>query len=134
MVFTCPFQNGQISKISYLCKMEHRHILARRVRDWLDETFPLRWMGRGTANEPAPFAWPPFSPDLTPMDFFLWGWIKSRVYTTPIGNIAELRGRIERAFQELPQQMINRALDSYKRRLERCLAVNGRGVEQEYGD
>ncbi|GBM45178.1 hypothetical protein AVEN_181071-1 [Araneus ventricosus] len=27
--------------------------------------------------------WPPRSPDLTPMDFFLWGYLKLQVYATP---------------------------------------------------
>ena len=38
------------------------------VRDFLNETFPNRWIGR---NGPTP--WPPRSPDITPLDFFLWG-------------------------------------------------------------
>jgi hypothetical protein len=41
------------------------------VRQWLNATYPGRWIGRG-----GPIAWPPRSSDLTPMDFFfffLWG-------------------------------------------------------------
>ncbi|XP_066595419.1 uncharacterized protein [Prorops nasuta] len=34
----------------------------------LHERFPDRWMGRG-----GPIAWPPRSPDLNPLDYFLWG-------------------------------------------------------------
>ena len=36
------------------------------IRDFLNETFPNRWIGR---NGPTP--WPPRSPDITPLDFFL---------------------------------------------------------------
>ena len=36
------------------------------VRDFLNETFPNRWIGR---NGPTP--WTPRSPDITPLDFFL---------------------------------------------------------------
>lgn len=102
------------------------------VRNWLDENFALRWMGRGSPSSPAPFAWPPYSPDLTPCDFFLWGWIKSQVYTTPVASMVELRQRIERAFENLPQQMINNAIGAYRTRLEYCLEVHGKSVEQEY--
>ena len=91
-------------------------------------------MGCGTPRRPAPIAWPPYSPDLTPCDFFLWGWIKSQVYTTPIANLAELRRRIEQAFAELPQEMVDRAIGAYQRRLEYCLEVNGRSTEQKYAD
>ncbi|GBM11459.1 hypothetical protein AVEN_101929-1 [Araneus ventricosus] len=38
------------------------------VRDFLDETFPDRWIG---GDRPTP--WPPRSPDITPLDFFLLG-------------------------------------------------------------
>ncbi|GBN34291.1 hypothetical protein AVEN_34826-1 [Araneus ventricosus] len=38
------------------------------VRTFLDTTFPNRWIGRG-----GPIAWPPKSPDITPLDFFLLG-------------------------------------------------------------
>jgi hypothetical protein len=34
------------------------------VQQWLNATNPGRWIGRG-----GPIAWPPRSPDLTPMDF-----------------------------------------------------------------
>lgn len=89
-----------------------------------------RWMGRGSPNLP----WPPYSPDLTPCDFFLWGWIKERVYRTQPENLDDLQARIQQAFLDLPQDMIDRAMDSYERRLRRCVQVEGRSVEQSYAD
>jgi len=38
------------------------------VTDVLNERFPDGWIGRG-----GPIPWPPRSPDLSPLDFFLWG-------------------------------------------------------------
>ncbi|GBM78995.1 hypothetical protein AVEN_42420-1 [Araneus ventricosus] len=38
------------------------------VREFQDTTFPQGWIGRG-----ADMAWPPRSPDITPLDFYLWG-------------------------------------------------------------
>ncbi|KAJ8910240.1 hypothetical protein NQ315_002564 [Exocentrus adspersus] len=46
------------------------------VRQHLTENFPGQWIGRQ-----GPTAWPPRSPDLTPMDYFLWGTVKSDVYS-----------------------------------------------------
>jgi hypothetical protein len=48
---------------------------ALNVREFLNEKFPNRWIGRG-----GPIPWPPRSPDITPMDFFLWGYVKDRVF------------------------------------------------------
>jgi len=38
------------------------------VRDYLDRPFPGRWIGRGGTQ-----TWAARSPDLTPLDFFAWG-------------------------------------------------------------
>ena len=38
-----------------------------------------RWIGRG-----GPTVWPPRSPDLTPMDYFLLGHIKALIYVTSL--------------------------------------------------
>jgi hypothetical protein len=96
------------------------------VRNFLSANFFNRWMGRGSQNLP----WPPYSPDLTPCDFFLWGWVKSRVYAHPVTNLEELRGRIRTVFAELPQEMIDRAMQAYKKRLEHCIDVKGASVEE----
>ena len=52
------------------------------VRDYLNQDFPARWIGRA-----APMKWPPRSPDLTPLDIFAWGFIKSDVYQVTINSI-----------------------------------------------
>lgn len=99
------------------------------VRAWLDEHFNGRWMGRGSPVNTAPFAWPPYSPDLTPCDFFLWGYIKDQVYRTLPVNLDDLEARIRHEFEILPQDMIDRSIDGYVHRLEKCLEVNGQNVE-----
>jgi hypothetical protein len=42
------------------------------VRTYLDEQFPGRWIGRRGPTE-----WPARSPDLSPLDFYLWGHLKA---------------------------------------------------------
>ncbi|XP_056413945.1 membrane cofactor protein-like isoform X7 [Hyla sarda] len=50
-----------------------------QVRAFLDEQFPGKWIGhRG------PVEWPPRSPDLTTLDFHLWGHLKAIVYAVKI--------------------------------------------------
>lgn len=41
------------------------------VRQYLDQHFPNRWIGRG-----CPIRWVPRSPDLTSLDLFLWGHVE----------------------------------------------------------
>ena len=67
------------------------------VRDYLDRRFPGCWIGHG-GTQP----WATRSPDLTPLDFFAWGFIKSKVYTDRrIRDLAELRNRIIDAVQKI---------------------------------
>jgi len=55
------------------------------VRQNLNDTFPNRRIGRGSTIN-----WPPRSPDLTPLDFCLWGWKKSEVYRKKVDTRDEL--------------------------------------------
>ena len=49
------------------------------VRTSLDNIFSGRWIGTE-----GPIAWTSRSPDLTPLDFFPSGYIKDKVYVTPV--------------------------------------------------
>ena len=51
--------------------------------------FPGRWIGRGS-----PIPWPARSPDLSPLYYFLWGYLKSLVFETPVETGIELVARI----------------------------------------
>ncbi|EZA54266.1 hypothetical protein X777_06188 [Ooceraea biroi] len=62
---------------------------ARQVRNWLDEHYAHRWIDRG-----GPVFWPPRSPDLTPLDFYLWGTLKNKVYSTEVISLEDLKQRI----------------------------------------
>ena len=62
------------------------------VRQLLDARYPNRWVGRGSH-----IAWPPRSPDLTSLDFYLWGHLKSLVHETPIQLKQDLIVRIVEA-------------------------------------
>jgi hypothetical protein len=42
-------------------------------------------------------AWPPRSPDITPLDFFLWGHIKALIYILPADSEEDLIDRIVEA-------------------------------------
>ena len=75
--FGQPFHHYQIITILFMQDRAPPH-WSTIVRDWLNEKLPNRWIGRG-ADTDLNTKWPPRSPDLTPCDFFLWGYIKSKV-------------------------------------------------------
>jgi len=53
------------------------------VRGYLNRNLPQRWIGR-TGKDDALMRWPPRSPDLTPCDFFFWGFVKDTVFVPPL--------------------------------------------------
>ncbi|KAJ4451991.1 hypothetical protein ANN_03475 [Periplaneta americana] len=78
-------------------------------------TFPNRWIGRDE-----PIWWPQRSPDLTPLDFFLWGYVKDRVFATPLNDIVELRTRIRDVIAIVTEQLFAKSVLSaaLKRQVE----------------
>ena len=71
------------------------------VTDWLNNTFEDRWMGRG-----GPIPWPARSPDLTPLDFWLWGYLKEIVYAQSPKTIPDLKQAISDAISQIPNRMV----------------------------
>ena len=98
------------------------------VRDRLDEIFGNdRLVGLGHDVE-----WPPRSPDLTPCDFFLWGYLKDKVSMYPPQNIDALRQTIILSeFTALRMQpgFIRNAVRDMHRRTTLCVARNGGHVK-----
>ncbi|VVC25703.1 Hypothetical protein CINCED_3A000490 [Cinara cedri] len=95
------------------------------VRQQLNEMFENRRMGtRG------PVEWPPRSPDLTPLDFFLWGHLNTVVYAEPPANLQDLKNKIAVACRQLTKEQILAATyTEVSRRLELRLEKNGGNVE-----
>ncbi|XP_066590841.1 histone-lysine N-methyltransferase SETMAR-like [Prorops nasuta] len=99
----------------------------RRARECVREKFPNKWIGRGSA-----FEWPPRSPDLTPLDFFLWGHLKALVYEKPFQSPNELFERIVAACDTIRNTtgIFSRVRESLQRRLQLCVSNCGRQFEQ----
>ena len=96
------------------------------MRNYLNTRFGHRWIGRG-----GPQAWPPRSPDLNPLDFYLWGHLKSLVYSVPIVDELQLRQRIAYYCNEIKNipGIFQRVRESWRKRAESCLEMNGAHME-----
>jgi len=78
-----------------------------------------------------PIEWPARSPDLTPCDFFLWGYLKQKVFSSDVPSLPELRRRIVDATNDLRQNpnFIRRSFQEMVIRSNRCIQRNGGFVE-----
>ena len=72
-------------------------------------------------RSPVATQWPPHSPDLTPCDFFFWGYLKAKV--------CEQRPQTLEALKEAIRQevaAILKVMDNYREMLHQCISIQGR--------
>lgn len=96
----------------------------RPVRIFLNMWREESWIGRG-----APLGWPARSPDLTPCDFFLWGYVKQEVYVEAPTTRENMKERIRQCFRNITARTLLRVNNTLIRRLELCIEEEGRVFE-----
>ena len=82
----------------------------------------LSIIGRGSTIN-----WPPRSPDLTPLDFCLWGLMKSEVYRKKVDTRDELLVNIQGVIACIKgrQDAIRRTTRHVLTRVAKCIDVDG---------
>ena len=70
--------------------------------------------------------WPPRSPDLSKCDFFLWRYLKSRVYTHKPRTLNDLKETVRQEIRPIDRQLLARVMDDFKKRLENYIQEDGR--------
>jgi len=98
---------------------------ATTIREFLNEQFPGNWIGRR-----GPVEWPPRSPDLTPLDFFLWGYLKSKVYISKPQNLEDLKDNIKEEISKIDPNTLQKVIRNWLKRIKLCHDLNGRHIEQ----
>lgn len=93
---------------------------ARETIQLLHESFPGRVISRfGDQN------WPPRSCDLTPLDFFLWGFLKSKVYANKPTTTHALKEEIERCINEIQPHLCKTVMENFDKRVRMCQQSRG---------
>jgi hypothetical protein len=77
---------------------------AHRLMELLEDVFGERLVSRGI--------WPPYLPDLSSPDYFLWGAAESKVYENYPERIAELKTAIESCVQSVTAETLRELFDS----------------------
>ena len=90
----------------------------------LREKIEERIISRRTENP-----WAPHSPDLNPLDFFLWGYAKDNVFKSTPKNLEDLKASITSFVRRIPVDMCKRVVDNFITRINVCLERNGRHIE-----
>ena len=75
--------------------------------------------------------WPPRSPDLNPLDYHMWGYMKAMVYASKVKRRAELLQRILRATRNINNAVVLRNVtSSLVTRVRKCNQADGGHFEQ----
>ncbi|GFV61741.1 transposable element Tc3 transposase [Trichonephila clavipes] len=77
---------------------------ARATIDLLKDTFGDRLISRF-----GPVNWPPRSCDLTPLDYFLWGYVKPLVYADKLQTLDHLEDNIRRVIANIRPQNVGKS-------------------------
>jgi hypothetical protein len=90
---------------------------SRTVLGVLNNTCHDGWIGRERST-----AWPPRSPDLNPLDFYLWEHLNTFVFAAPVDNEESLHRRIADACQTIRNYpgLFEGMLQSMMRRVKAC--------------
>ncbi|GFS76631.1 uncharacterized protein TNCV_1622231 [Trichonephila clavipes] len=93
---------------------------ARATIDLLKGTFGDRLISRF-----GPVNWPPRSCDLTPLDYFMWGYVKSLVHADKPQTLDHLEDNIRRVIADIRPQMLEKVIENCTSRLDYIRASRG---------
>ena len=97
---------------------------ARRITEVLNNGFEDRWIGQSSNTK-----WPAHSPDLKPLDFYLWGTLKQQVHNELLTTREDMQVRIASAVSAISSAEIQRAVLCTATRFQACMAANGQHFE-----
>jgi hypothetical protein len=87
---------------------------------YFDMRFPEHWVGRDR-----PIPWPLPSPDITLVEFFLWGHVKYKTLVTSL----ELTLRIAATIERVTLQMLENTWKEIEYRLDTFRVTKGAHIE-----
>ncbi|GBN95332.1 hypothetical protein AVEN_257526-1 [Araneus ventricosus] len=96
------------------------------VQKYIRDTFQQQVIGYGGCVE-----WPPHSPDMNPLNFFLWGCMKQRVYEIPPPALQELRNRITDTCASVLPTMLYILQREVQSRVQMCIVAEGLHFEHD---
>nr|CAD2163461.1 unnamed protein product [Meloidogyne enterolobii] len=89
---------------------------AKEVQDWCKANFP----GFISAQE-----WPPYSPDLNPMDYSVWSILESRACAKPHKSLESLRHSLTREWDLITLKEVRAICENFSSRLRLCIKAKG---------
>ena len=87
---------------------------------WSKNHFPHFWSRE---------VWPHTSPDLNPMDICVWSILKADTCASSHDSVEALKGSLKKAWDNILQETLCKAVDSFRCRLERAIKSREGNIE-----
>jgi len=89
----------------------------------------VEYLRQATPEFISPDLWPPYSPDLNPVDYKIWGRLQDRVYQKRVRDVDELKQRLVEVWSDFGQIIVDEAIDNWRKRLQACVRARGHQFE-----
>lgn len=111
------------SKKFYFQQDGARPHTANIVQEYLEGKFNVKFINKTQ--------WPPRSPDLNPCDYFLWGYLKSKVYRPLPKTLDDLKTNITREINNINTSVLESVFLNFKKRCQLLIEKNGGHIEEK---
>lgn len=89
---------------------------AKATQEWCKTHFPHLI----TAGE-----WPPYSPDLNPLDYSIWSILEAKACCKPHTSIEALKTSLRAAWHNISTETLRIVIDDFPARLDACIKARG---------
>ena len=116
-----PWMDGVSNGRPYVFQQDNAPAhTGRLVQDWLAENGLMFWDKN---------LWPPNSPDLNPLDYFVWSVVERESNKSRHANIESLAKAIRLGFKNIDRDTLKRACSQFRPRIEKVISVGGSYIE-----
>ena len=137
------FETGlRVNTDVYLEVMEHtvlpwiKTVAGDRPWVWQQDSAPchvsnrsIRWLEDNTYDFISKDCWPPSSPDLIPMDYFVWGYLEAHTNRRAHSTKTSLIHSIKENCSNMDRAMVAKACSSFRGRVEAVIEAGGDFIE-----
>ena len=91
-----------------------------RAREWLTNQF-----GNKIISHHMESPWSARSPDLSPLDYFLWGYVKENVFKRQPADIEILKEIVQEVVSSIDQDVLHAVMANFEKRINLCIDQQG---------
>ena len=88
------------------------------------------WLGKNFPEIITPQEWPPYSPDLNPMDYFIWSILESKVSSKPHKDLDSLKRHLQSQWKRISVQTLAATCANFEKRVKACIKAKGGHIEK----